>query len=355
MATVWRTPGDRRSRTVVRVLLAASCTLAVAVAVLGAGRATGAPSGGASHVPVRPSAGCSLAQPATPGTSDQLLAAGGDQGGYVRAIPPPYTGRTPMPLVVDLHGYEEPASGQVAMSGLAAYGATHGFITVTPQVAGTIPMWQTGFHSKDMAFIGALLDTADATLCVDRNRVFVTGLSNGAFMTSAVACVYAGRVAAVAPVAGIQVPAGCHPSRRVPVVAFHGTADPFVAYGGGLGSSALALPAPDGSGRTLGQVLGPHAAQRSGPSVPAITAAWARRNGCGTHPTSSAVASGVTRIAYACPGGADVELYRVAGGGHAWPGSPVSQAVASVVGFTTMAISADAVIWRFFAAHPLRG
>jgi len=26
-----------------------------------------------------------------------------------------------------------------------------------------------------------------------------------------------------------------------------------------------------------------------------------------------------------------------------------------VVGFTTMAISADAIIWRFFEAHPLRG
>jgi polyhydroxybutyrate depolymerase len=220
-------------------------------------------------------------------------------------------------------------------------------------VAGAVPMWQTGLHSADMAFIGALLDRVEATLCVDRARVYVTGLSDGAFMTSAVACVYAGRVAAVAPVAGIQVPAGCHPSRPVPVVAFHGTADPFVPYDGGLGPAALALPAPDGSHRTLGQVLGPHAAQRTGPSGPAVTARWARRNGCAAAPTTRS-APGVARIAYRCPSGADVVLYRISGGGHAWPGSALSRSVASVVGFTTMAVSADEVIWRFFAAHPLR-
>ena len=337
-----------------RSVLAAACVLTAAVLVTPSTTAAAASVGG-SGIAGRPSAGCTLAQPATPGTTDRLLAAAGDDGAYVREIPPSYTGRTPVPLVVDLHGYEEPATGQVAMSDLGAYGASHGFVTVTPQVAGAIPMWQTGLHSRDMAFLGALLDTAEATLCVDRARVYVTGLSNGAFMTSAVACVYADRVAAVAPVAGIQTPAGCHPSRPVPVVAFHGTADPFVAYGGGLGPSALALPAPDGSGRTVGQLIGPNGAGRAGPSVPSITATWARRNGCAAHPTSRAVAAGVTEIAYRCPGGADVDLYRITGGGHAWPGSAVSQAVGSVVGYTTMAISADAIIWRFFEAHPLRG
>ena len=71
----------------------------------------------------------------------------------------------------------------------------------------------------------------------------------------------AGRYAAVAPVAGIQNPAGCHPSRPVPVVAFHGTADPFVSYTGAIGPAALKLQAPDGSHRTLGQYLGKKAAK----------------------------------------------------------------------------------------------
>ena len=41
------------------------------------------------------------------------------------------------------------------------------------------------------------------------------------------------------------------------------------------------------------------------------------------------------------------------GGGHSWPGSEFSQAVASVVGPTTMSISADELMWKFFQAHPL--
>lgn len=87
--------------------------------------------------------------------------------------------------------------------------------------------------------------------------------------------------------------------------------------------------------------------------MPGITTAWARRNGCAAEPGTRTVASGVTQIAYRCPAGADVVLYRITGGGHAWPGSAVSQSVGSVIGFTTMAISADAIIWQFFEAHPL--
>jgi polyhydroxybutyrate depolymerase len=62
----------------------------------------------------------------------------------------------------------------------------------------------------------------------------------------------------------------------------------------------------------------------------------------------------VTLIAYSCPHDNTVELYRVTGGGHAWPGSAITQSLAKVVGFTTMAISADQIMWDFFAAHPLR-
>ena len=163
----------------------------------------------------------------------------------------------------------------------------------------------------------------------------------------------AGRVAAVAPVAGIQDPAGCRPARPVPVVTFHGTADPFVAYTGGLGPKAASLPAPDGSNRSLGQEAGSTLAT-SGPSIPEMTAAWARTQPLRRHSPSTRVASDVTLIRYRCPDQADVELYRVTGGGHAWPGSVLSRTIAAAVGRTTFSISADQIIWRFFEAHPLR-
>ncbi len=345
-----RRSGRARALRIVALGLLAGATALVPLASLGT---DGTAAAASSSVPARPSAGCALAQPAPPGSSNQLLAADGEDGGYVRQIPPSYTGRTPLPVVIDLHGWGESAAIQVAISGLGAYGATHRFITITPQIAEPALVWQLGLHGKDVAFMGALLHTVESTLCVDRNRVFVTGYSYGAFLASSLACVDAGQIAAVAPVAGIQNPPGCRPSRPVPVVAFHGTADPFVPYLGGIGPASLKLAAPDGSHRTLGQVLGKNAAKVKGPTIPENAAAWARRDGCAPTPSDRKVASGVTLIAYPCPRGDQVELYRVTGGGHAWPGSPVSKEIASVVGYTTMAISADRIMWAFFVAHPL--
>jgi polyhydroxybutyrate depolymerase len=307
-------------------------------------------------VAARPSAGCSLprARAAAPGITNQLLAAAGDQGAYVREIPSTYTAKTPMPVVVDLHGYGESATLQADLTALGAYGDSHGFITVTPQVAAAVPMWITNLGGKDLAWIGALLHTIDTTMCVDRNRTFVTGYSNGAFMASSIACQFAGQIAAVAPVSGIEDPSGCHPSRPVPVVTFHGTADQYVSYTGGLGPAALKLPAADGSSKNIGQELGAGAPQLKGPSVPSLTATWATRNGCAKGPSTHAVTSDVTLIAYRCPNGSDVELYRVTGGGHAWPGSLFSKAIESAIGKVTYTISANRIIWAFFQAHPLR-
>jgi polyhydroxybutyrate depolymerase len=206
-----------------------------------------------------------------------------------------------------------------------------------------------------VTFVGTLLDGLGSTLCVDTNRVYAAGYSDGAFMASAVACAYADRLAAVAPVAGIRDIKGCKPTRAVPVIAFHGTKDPFVSYDGGLGRMVASLPSPDGSGKTLGQMAsGKTATDASkGPSIPKITAAWAKRNDCTTPPRQIKVAADVALIAYRCPKDATVELYRIAGGGHSWPGSAFSKAIAPIVGKTTFSISADDLIWKFFRDHPL--
>jgi polyhydroxybutyrate depolymerase len=300
----------------------------------------------------KPSPGCKTRPAVAPGDSQVGLDADGVDGFYLRHVPPSYRAGRALPLVVDLHGYAESAPVEAQMTQLGRYGDTHGFVTLTPQGQGPVPLWNTTLGSGDLRFIGSLLDEAERTLCINEQRVYVTGLSDGAFMTSAVACAYAKRVAAVAPVAGIQDTSGCRPARPVPVVTFHGTADPFVAFNGGLGPKALALPAPDGSPRTLGQ-LGAAASTTPGPSIPQIIAVWAKRNGCAAKPESTAVASDVTHIHYRCPDHADVDFYRVAGGGHAWPGSTLSRAIASVIGPTTFSISADTMLWRFFQAHPL--
>ena len=89
------------------------------------------------------------------------------------------------------------------------------------------------------------------------------------------------RFAAAAPVAGVTEVADCHPDRPVPVVAFHGTDDGFLAYEGGFGPKVASLPSPDGRGTlgdAVGQADGPEGS--TGPSVPEVMAGWAERNGC---------------------------------------------------------------------------
>jgi polyhydroxybutyrate depolymerase len=305
----------------------------------------------AAAVTAQRSPGCKASTPVAAGEVKIDTTSGGTPRWYYRHVPTGYTATTPVPVVLDLHGYAEGATVHKQMSAMGPFGDTHDFVTITPQGSGgTVPAWDTSLDGADMKYIGDLLDEVEQTVCVDEHRVYATGLSNGAFMTSAVACRYADRIAAAAPVAGIRDIKGCKPSRPVPVIAFHGTADPYVGYDGGLGQKAADLPT--GDGRTLGEA-GAVDPKAKGPSIPEITAAWAKRNSCTSTPTDTTVAADVTLIKFPCPTGDEVELYRVTGGGHTWPGSEFSKAIASAVGPTTFSINADELIWKFFEAHPL--
>ncbi|HEV3280743.1 MAG TPA: hypothetical protein VG032_03975 [Acidimicrobiales bacterium] len=338
----------RLACTLVMVLTAAGVVTA-ATSTGGAGAATG--------VPAHPSPGClhgldATDQQGTPFSAD------GDNGAYTEEAPVTAVAARPRPLVVDLHAYQEPGQLQVALSGLGPYGKTEGFITVTPWIVNRpVPLWQSLAGSRDLAWIGDFLTHVEATSCVDENRVFVTGYSNGAFMASLIACHYSSRVAAVAPVAGIQADSPCRSKRPVPVVAFHGTADPLVHYNGTPSKTAEGLPSPDGTGTITKQeakVFGTKGIFAKGPSIPEEAAAWARRNGCSTTVVTTRIAPDVSLLAWGCPPRADVELYRIRGGGHTWPGSYDSAALSSLLGRTTFSISADAAMWRFFRAHPLK-
>jgi polyhydroxybutyrate depolymerase len=159
-----------------------------------------------------------------------------------------------LPVVFDFHGYQENAQIEEALSDLSAYGQTHGFVTITPSIdSQRLPQWQATAGSRDVAWIGDLLTHVEATTCIDENRVFATGISNGAHLASVVGCQYSSRIAAVAPVAGIFAPSQCEMTRPVPVITFHGTADPVAHYDGTPSLIQEGLPAPNGSKATLGQ------------------------------------------------------------------------------------------------------
>ncbi|MBK9457533.1 MAG: hypothetical protein IPO24_19130 [Bacteroidetes bacterium] len=92
-----------------------------------------------------------------------------------------------------------------------------------------------GTGVDDVAFLSALIDSLDAEYNIDLNRVYSTGMSNGGFMSHALACELSNRIAAIASVTGSidkdRMPF-CDPQHNTPVMQIHGTADETVPYDG---------------------------------------------------------------------------------------------------------------------------
>jgi polyhydroxybutyrate depolymerase len=247
-------------------------------------------------------------------------------------VPASYDPATPMPVVLNFHGFTSNAAEEDLLSGMSSKADASGFIAVHPEGLGTPQSWNAGACCgyatangvDDMGFVTAMLDQLEGLLCVDTHRVFATGMSNGGFFSHRLACELSTRIAAVAPVAGVLGEPTCNPTRPVPVMEFHGTLDPLVPYGGD-------------------PVLG-------FPPVPQTFTGWSTRDGCTGTPTDTFDDVDSHCSTYSsCSAGAVVTLCTVDGGGHTWPGGlPVP-----ALGYTTPFLSATDAMWTFFQAHPL--
>ena len=183
---------------------------------------------------------------------------------------------------------------------------------------------------NDMAFLSELPRILAQHYCVSTSHVYATGISGGARITSQLACDDSNVFAAVAPVSGLRRPTPCPTVRPVPVVAFHGTADPIDPYNG-------------------------HGEAYWTYSVPQAERYWASQDRCKSRPVTSTPAPGATLTRYTgCSAGSAVELYSLIGEGHEWPDGPrLPKKVTRVLGPQSNAVNADAVMWAFFAAHSL--
>ena len=295
-----------------------------------------------------PSKGCEVT-PELPGEAIYAQTEHLD-GTYIRHLPPSYDGVTPMPLVFGLHGWSQPASLLMTQADLGAAADRHRFIAIAPDITRPVPLWDTALNGNDVLWFGALIAVLQDQLCIDTNRIYVTGMSNGAMMASTLACVMPSVFAAAAPVAGVRLPEGCEPGRDIPLLAFHGTDDPYLAFEGGYGPKVAGLPTPDGTG-----TLGDTGVADPADAMPVVdrVAEWAALNGCAPDTTliESVVTIDVTLLS-SCEDGATA-LYVIDGGGHSWPGSEFDRGIADIVGPTTNTIDATELIWTFFREHPM--
>lgn len=258
-------------------------------------------------------AGCNQSFKA--GDSVQTMESSDETRSYRLHVPKQYKS-SPMPLVLNFHGYGQSAAQQEKYSGLNTVADTQGFLVVSPEGSSSPKGWNiVGAYDEngvdDVGFVRDLLVGLSNVLCIDEARVYATGHSNGGEMASQLACMLPNTIAAVAPVSG-AVWQGCT-GRAFPMISFQGTADENVYYE----SSASAI------------------------------SDWAAHNNCSPTPTVTKVSAHVTRQNYQkCQ--ADVVFYTIEGGGHTWPGSKVSGGAGPV----TTEINASNLIWTFFANHP---
>lgn len=269
-------------------------------------------------------------------TNGQIVSSGQERR-YLLFVPTTYDPAAPTALVISIHGFAEWPAHQMQISHWSDLAQEYGFLVVYPEGTGSPRRWRAGGTSGDamvdVRFISDLIDELARQYNIDPSRVYANGLSNGGGMSFMLGCTLADRIAAVGSVSGAYLyPLDeCKPSRPVPMIAFHGTADPIVPYLGG----------PSGHFDV------------SFPVIPEWVAARAELNGCDSPPEVLPASGEASGIRYSgCDQGAKVVFYTINGGGHSWPGGePLPEWIA---GHTTQDINATRMMWEFFSRFSLR-
>lgn len=231
-----------------------------------------------SDAPVRPSAGCGNEPPVFVGATTSVpITVGSLERVYLLHLPTTYDPIKPTSLVLNFHGYTDSAGGMESGTGMSYHADEYGYIVVYPHAthflgeSGYVTSWNDltcnaspgpagpicnvekaaqahyPFPSDcgpevsrdcnwctcndDLAYVEQVLDELEANLCVDLNRVYATGMSNGGMFVHRLGCNMADRFAAIAPVSGtLALGFNCAPntSTEISIMNIHGRDDDYV-------------------------------------------------------------------------------------------------------------------------------
>jgi polyhydroxybutyrate depolymerase len=311
------------------------------------------------------SAGCGVDAPVSPGESGAFSMRVGElDREWVLHLPPEYDAGRPTALVLDFHGYTGMAAGEEAYTGLSRHADEHGYAVVYPQgtgfmgddgqfktswndLAGSVSsgpegpicsetadyysfppecgepkpcVWATCYD--DLGFIERLLDRLEADLCLDLDRVYATGMSNGGMFVHRLGCAMPERFAAIAPVGGTMARGfNCAPDVPLAMMNIYGSQDGYVSQRGDMSSDGYYYEPAE-----------------------AVMAKWAGAGAQGCEPATTVYETsqdGALELACIqhdnCSTGAEV-VHCTWDGAHDWP-----QAEGHQVG--------NEVIWEFFSKH----
>lgn len=242
-------------------------------------------------------------------------------------------------IIVALHAAARSPEDMRATTGLSPRALAKGYAVIYPQATGGAKRsaWNGLYccgdaqvnQVNDIGFLDKVIADAVARFSLSPDRVYLTGMSNGAVMAQTYALRRAGRVKAVAGVAG-TVDLTRTPARAVPLLHIHGTLDTMVPYYKGFGT------------KHLNTRFTPVEVQMT-----AMVAAFGGLTASSRNIGQSQDGTSVVEDNYTDAAGVtQVRLLTVIGGQHVWP-EPGRRGVGN-----TQLISATDEILRFFADHP---
>lgn len=269
----------------------------------------------------------------------------GNVRSFIIYLPIGYNNAGKMPLIFAIHGGSGTPEGMInKIANFKSIADRDKVILVYP--AGVQNNWNDGRPTtpnqlgvNDVSFFNQLCDYMINNYSVDGTKIYATGISNGGFMSSRLACELSNRIAAIAVVAATieatTIAPSCNPGRPVPAIYIHGTTDPLVPFTGGQMTA----------GGTAGGTVLSH--------FQAIDK-WVTINGCNTTPIITDLTDiandGTTikqRIYSGGTNGSEVVSYVVLNGGHTWP-QGYQYLNETIIGKTSQDMNACEVIWTFF-------
>lgn len=264
-----------------------------------------------------------------------------------RVFVPPLAGDAALPLVLNFHGLGSNGGEQASYSGYEDLAVSEGFVVAHPTgtiAIGGVNSWELAQFDlddrDDVDFVRSFIEFLGDEFCIDTDRVYSTGMSNGGLFSAHLVCRLADRIAAAVSVAGVTHSDDCDPSRPVPYMAIHGTADNVVSF--------------DGTGPTLLGPGDPPVGSFFAQIMPDEFAEFAFGSGCDPVPEVSTLGDDVIEHRYLqCREDVSLVFLEVSGGGHVWPGSPFAEELSTDASFYTTAIDATTDGWNFMKQFAL--
>jgi polyhydroxybutyrate depolymerase len=283
------------------------------------------------------------------------LEVGGRTREAILFLPNSYDKAKPIPLVIALHGMGGSALNALKETEWSVKAAKENFIVVYPE--GTRPdgkkppslgrnpqAWNDGsgrFYAgeqkiDDVEFIRALIAKLRVEYTIDPKRIYVTGFSNGASMTSRLGAELSDQIAAIAPHSGACWNTNLKVKPGLSLLYITGTADTLNPLEGGF--PKLALGGKDQGGEKK-------------PPVQEQIDKWLTALACAKTPASDETKEGVRTRKYGPGETSTLEFITIDGLGHHWAGGK-SQSPEFLVGKNTKKLNATDTVYEFFKKHP---